>query len=296
MSVKKVFLTGGGGLLGQYLNISLSQKYDLLSIYNNNPGNALSFNSLKLDLKNKESVAKIFKEFSPDIVIHTAAVSRPEVVETMNHKEVYEINVGITKHLAELCRDSGAKLIYTSTDLVYAGYRGSMLTEESKIIPISLYAETKLMGEVKIRETFENHIILRTCLLFGMGMNHSSNNFHKMYFALKEGRKVNLFTDQYRTPLSLTEAARIIAELASTDAKNLTLNFGGKERVSRFELGEILCEEGGFEKKYLNPVKMDDIPGTYKVADVSLNCSKLENLGIKRLSIRESVQQVINRI
>jgi dTDP-4-dehydrorhamnose reductase len=35
-----------------------------------------------------------------------------------------------------------ATLIYTSTDVVYAGYRGSMLKEDAKLIPISLYAET----------------------------------------------------------------------------------------------------------------------------------------------------------
>jgi dTDP-4-dehydrorhamnose reductase len=116
-----------------------------------------------------------------------------------------------------------------------------------------------------------------------------------MYYALKEGRKVNLFTDQYRTPLSLFEASRIITELISKEVKKETLNFGGKERVSRFELGEILCEEAGFDKRLLNPLKMEEMPGAYKVADVSLNCDKLENIGIQRLSVRESVLQILRK-
>ncbi|MCK7523235.1 MAG: sugar nucleotide-binding protein [Ignavibacteriales bacterium] len=53
--------------------------------------------------------------------------------------------------MAELCEKFNSKLIYTSTDLVYAGYRGSMLKEDAKLIPVSLYAETKLMGEIKIQ-------------------------------------------------------------------------------------------------------------------------------------------------
>ena len=96
--------------------------------------------------------------------------------------------------------------------MVYAGYRGSMLKEDAKLIPVSLYAETKLMGEIKIQQTFDNYIILRTALLFGFGINHSKNHFHQMYMDLQQGKPVKLFTDQYRTPLSLIEAARIINE------------------------------------------------------------------------------------
>ena len=71
-----------------------------------------------------------------------------------------------------------------------------MLKEDAKLIPVSLYAETKLMGEIKIQETFENYLILRTALLFGLGMNHSKNHFHQMFMDLKQGKQVKLFTDQ----------------------------------------------------------------------------------------------------
>ncbi len=292
---KKILLTGGGGLLGQYLNLHLSSQ-NLLTLYYNNPGNCLQFNSAKLNLTDVDSIKKTFDDFKPDIVVHTAAVSRPEIAEKMDHKEVYSINVGVTHNLALLCAEYNSRLIYTSTDLVYAGYRGQMLKEDAKLIPVSLYAETKLMGEVKVKETFDNYIILRTCLLYGMGLNHSENNFHKMYFSLKNGKTVNLFTDQYRTPLSLFEAARIINKLCELDIKKETFNFGGKERVNRFELGEILCEESGLNKELLNPVKMKEIPGIYKVEDVSLNCDKLDNLGIKRLSVRESVREILKNL
>ena len=88
-----------------------------------------------------------------------------------------------------------------------------MLKEDAKLIPVSLYAETKLMGEIKIQQTFDNYIILRTALLFGFGLNHSQNHFQQMFMDLKQGKQVKLFEDQYRTPISLKEAARIFNEL-----------------------------------------------------------------------------------
>ncbi len=157
-------------------------------------------------------------------------------------KTVYETNVTSTENLAKLCKHNNTKLIYTSTDLVYAGYRGSLLKEDAKLIPISLYAETKLMGEEKIKSTFDNYIILRTALMFGFGLNGTSCFFHQMYDKIKAGEKVKLFHDQFRSPLSVLEAARIIKFLCESEVTGEMINFGGTERMSRYDLGLMLCK------------------------------------------------------
>ena len=185
-------------------------------------------------------------------------------------------------------------MVYTSTDLVYAGYRGSMLKEDAKIIPASLYAETKLMGEVKIQQTFDNYIILRTALLFGFGINHSKNHFHQMHKDLQQGKDVKLFTDQFRTPLSLIEASRIINEIVSNNIKSVVINFGGLERVSRYELGERFCEIAKFDKNLLTKITMDDVPEVIKVEDVSMNTDKLQSYGIKQKSLDEMILESLN--
>jgi dTDP-4-dehydrorhamnose reductase len=288
-----IIITGGSGLLGQYLNIELSKFHKIMTLYNNNIGNCNLYSSVKIDLKDYKKLGDIFADFKPQCVIHTAAISNVLKTKSIDSKVIYKTNVFATKNLAELCEKYSAKLIFTSTDLVYAGYRGSMLKENSKLIPLSLYAETKLMGEVKIQETFDNYIILRTALLYGFGLNHSTNHFQKTYYDLKNGNKVNLFTDQFRTPLSLPEAARIISELIKLDVKSEILNFGGLERVSRYELGEKLCEVAKFDKNLLNKIKMDDVPDLPKVEDVSMNTDRLAGLGIKRKTIDESIKEII---
>ena len=146
------------------------------------------------------------------------------------------------------------RLIYTSTDLVYAGYRGSMLNEDAKLIPVSLYAETKLMGEVKIQQTFDNYLILRVALLFGFGLNHSKNHFEEMFENLKNKKRIKLFYDQFRTPVSLNEITKVIDKLSKMDIKHEIINTGGKERVSRVELGELLCKVAGFDKSLIDKI------------------------------------------
>lgn len=290
----RILITGGSGLLGQYLNIEISKNHQILSLYNANVGNCKDYNSTKADITDSIELQNIFLGFKPDVVIHTAAISQPILPQNLTTKDVYKINVYTTKNIAELCDKYKAKLIYTSTDLVYAGYRGSMLKEDAKLVPITLYAETKLMGEIKIQQTFDNYIILRTALLFGLGMNHSINQFQKMFDDLKQNRQVKLFTDQFRTPLSLMEAARIINELISKEIKSGILNFGGVERVSRYELGEKLCQISRLDKSLLIKTKMDDVPEVTRVEDVSMNTEKLQSYGIKQKSLEEMIIDSIN--
>jgi dTDP-4-dehydrorhamnose reductase len=289
-----ILITGGSGLLGQYLNKSVSEKHNVLTIYNSNGGNCGLFNSEKVDITYKQKLELVFKSFKPSVIIHSAAITNPVIKQDQNRKDYFNVNVTATENIASLCERSEAKLIYISTDLVYAGYRGSMLKEDAKLIPASLYAETKLMGEIKIKETFENYLILRTALLYGFGLDHSRCHFHKMNDELKNGKPVILFSDQFRTPISLLEAAKIITKLAEMDVMSETVNLGGTERVSRYELGEILCSVAGYDKSLLQKINMDDIPELPKVEDVSLNTDKLNSLGFKQKSIEENILGIIS--
>ncbi|MDZ7626136.1 MAG: sugar nucleotide-binding protein [Ignavibacteriaceae bacterium] len=235
----------------------------------------------------------IFDTVKPEIVIHTAAITNPVPKENQSAKEYFDTNVTSTKSIAMLCEKYKARLIYISTDLVYAGYRGSFLKEDAKLIPASLYAETKLVGEMKVKESTENYLILRTALLYGIGLNHSRCHFQNMFDDLKNNKPVKLFTDQFRTPISLRDASRIITDLAGLDLKEETINLGGMERVSRYELGEILCSLAGFDKNLLQKITMDEIPNLPKVEDVSLNTEKLQSLGIKPRTIEENIREII---
>ena len=281
-------------MLGQYLNLELSRKHEILTQYNNNVGNCGKFNSIRFDITDYSRLEGAFSGFIPEIVIHTAAVSNPEKADLLPKDKVYDVNVNATAKIAELSSKFNARLIYLSTDLVYAGYRGSMLNEDAKLIPHSLYAETKLMGEVKIRETFDNYLILRTALQYGFGLNGTANNFHLAYGSLKNNKPVKLFTDQYRSPLSLLESARIIGLLAEKDIRKEMVNFAGAERLNRYEMIEILCEMAGLDKSLLIKTTMEEAGLEYKVRDVSLSTEKLLSFGINLLSYRDSIKQILS--
>ena len=296
MSSLKILITGGSGLLGQYLNIELAKQNEILTLYNQHPGNCVNYNSTKVDLINNELFNSVFLSFKPDVVIHTAAFTSPVIPPGIKTKDIYKINVKATNNIAQQCEKIGCKLIYFSTDLVYAGYRGSMLKEDAKLIPASLYAETKLVAENKIREVCDNYIILRTALLFGFGLHHSTCHFHQMYNNLKNGKRIKLFTNQFRTPLSLIDAGKMMSKLLKLEIKNETINFGGIDRVSRLELGEILCRLANFDDSLIDGISLSTVTEMPQVADVSMNTNKLQSYGIAPKGIEESMKDVVGSL
>jgi dTDP-4-dehydrorhamnose reductase len=126
-------------------------------------------------------------------------------------------------------------------------------------------------------------------------MNQAENFFNTMYRNLRAGKPVKLFTDQFRSPLSLHDAAQMMELIIEKDPENTIMNFCGSERISRYELGEHLCEAAGFDKNLLQPVSMDDMPELPKVEDVSLDITKLNSLGIHPKSVKDSIKEILDK-
>lgn len=291
----RVLITGGSGLLGQYLNEKISEENEILTLYNDNKGNCRNFNSLNADIRDWAKMSSYFNNFKPEAVVHTACYSRPEQCAKLSRDDVYLLNVEATELIAQLCNDFHAKLIYTSTDLVYESVKGGMLSEESNLNPLTLYAESKLMGELSVQKYSDNYIILRTALLIGFGKNHSRNNFHLTYDKLKENIKVNLFSDQYRTPLSLLDSADIINDLLKMNICNEVLNFGGADRVSRVDIGKALCEYFNFDASLINEISCKSVEGLPQVPDVSLNTDKLKRFGFSQKNFSDVIKQICDK-
>ena len=91
--MKKILITGGSGLLGQYLNLAASAKFKIHTTYKNNNGNCKNFTNSKVDILKEDEIKKIFGEFKPDIVIHTAAITNPVPKENQTAKEYFEFGV-----------------------------------------------------------------------------------------------------------------------------------------------------------------------------------------------------------
>lgn len=290
----KILISGGSGLLGTILNNILSEDNDILTLYNRHKGNCVRFRNAKCELTDFELLKEIFENFKPDIVVHLAGITSPEISDSMLYAEVQKINAEATKFISELCEKNSSRLIFASTDLVYDSNGNGMLHEYAKINPLSNYALTKYEAENGIKKISDNYIILRLSLQMGFGFPYVNCFFQNMYNKFRNHEKVNLFFDQYRTPISAIHTAEIISFFCNNDIKNLTVNCGGTERISRVGLGELLCDIAGFDKNLINPISLSDVKSVKPVKDVSLSSDLLKSFGLKIPTPEESIIRILS--
>ena len=185
----KILLTGETGQLGSDCRRILGDRFQVIS-----PG------SKELDITAEVAVDRMMKDVAPDIVINCAAFTRVDDCE-IERESAWKVNVEGPKNLAKASRNFNAKLIHISTDYVFDGLKRvpEPYVETDSTNPLSYYGLTKLEGEKAIRKITENHAILRTAWVYGIG----GKNFLKtmLKLALKDPQKeIKVVNDQFGSP------------------------------------------------------------------------------------------------
>lgn len=202
--MQKVLLIGSSGMLGSDLKIIFqsSSKIQLLAPIHSD-----------CDITNFDQVKKIINQFSPKVVINSAAYNFVDQAE--DHAiEAFQINAEGPKILAQLCQEKGIRLIHYSTDYVFDGTKKSPYVEKDLTHPLSIYGKSKEQGEQNIQNYCEDYLILRVAWLFG---SHGKNFIKTILKLAQEKEVISVVSDQVGCPTSTRDLAR--ATLFLTEEK-----------------------------------------------------------------------------
>ena len=178
--VSKVLVVGGAGYLGSILCRKLLKRgyqvrvldslmygdHGISDLYDNQ-----KFEFIKGDVRNIQTTMLAVRDV--DAAIHLAAIVG-DPASSLDPLKTIEINYLATKMLAEVCKYSQInRFLFASTCSVYGASTtpDTKIDEESKLNPVSLYAEMKLKSELGILELEDENFsptILRMATLFGL--------------------------------------------------------------------------------------------------------------------------------
>jgi dTDP-4-dehydrorhamnose reductase len=147
MKKQKILVTGGDGRFAKILK----HKNFKLKLYfaSKKECNILSLSSLE----------NIIKRIKPNIVLHTAGLSRPMDLHEKDINRSIDLNIIGTSNLVKICNKFNVKIIYFSTSYVYEGLVGNY-KETDPVKPFNNYGLSKLGGECAVR-MYKNSLVLR---------------------------------------------------------------------------------------------------------------------------------------
>lgn len=143
-----VLVTGGAGFFGGILKRHLLANHWRVTSIDRVPDPSWHPNLTKVqgDLRDPVLLNSVFRDACYDAVFHCAAVLAHGM--SVDEQDLWTSNVQATRMLAEACRAHGVpKLIFTSTNCLWAHNAGHPVSEEEPAAPAEIYGRSKLAAE-----------------------------------------------------------------------------------------------------------------------------------------------------
>ena len=211
--MSKVLVTGGAGYIGAHVAAELLKSGYSIRIYDDF-SNGLH---RRVDGKFRDIVdgdmldrVKLLAALDGiDAVIHLAA--KKAVEESVKDPlKYYENNVGGTLNLLGAMAAKGVKqLVYSSSAAVYSPNDKEAVLEDDPTAPLSPYGASKLLSEQLISSVGSAELISNISLRYfnvvgsniaEFGDNSKDNLVPKVFLALKNGKRPQIYGSDYPTP------------------------------------------------------------------------------------------------
>ena len=212
---------------------------------------------------NEDAIKQLVDTVSPDVIIHTAAISDIPACEK-NPEGSYHANVEIPVWLAK----TGVKLVAFSTDQVYSGCNGNGPYTEEVAAPANLYARHKLEMEQRTLEVNPEAVLLRATWMYDMPMYGVANRGNFLMNMLRS-KELSFSSIQHRAVTYVREVARHIMQAASLPGG--VYNYGSENDLTMMDTALWL-------KKALSlPVTLHDAGPRH---NLWMDCARAKNNGI----------------
>jgi dTDP-4-dehydrorhamnose reductase len=249
----KILVTGASGLLGLNLCLENWDSHTLLGLDRGKLANT-PFELIHADLDDPAAASRLIDTAKPDAVIHTAALANLEKCEADPQGARY-LNAEVPGILAESAARASVRFIHISTDAVFDGTKDGIYTESDTPNPLSVYAQTKLLGEQNALSANPAAAVARVNF-FGWSLSGTRSLSEFFYNKLSAGQPANGFTDVYFCPMFVNDLAATLLRMLDKGLSGL-YHVVGSEALSKYEFGVRIARQFGFDEGLIRPMSVE---------------------------------------
>ncbi len=258
MKSEKVLVFGSSGMLGSYFSNMLEQKGYKVVKNDKSAGG--------IDITDEKLVRESIEEIKPDFVVNCAAYTNVEKAEE-ERDLAFKVNADAPKYMAYVCRDINIPFVHISTDYVFGDDKKDGYTEEYfHFNPLNVYGQSKLQGELNVRNVNLNSYIFRTSWLFGP---NATNFIDKITRYAKELGELKVVTDEIGCPTYVKDLSEGILLALNGDILPGIYHLCSSNSLSRYEFAKEILSIQNISVP-VHKCKLEDFPRKAKVPHISI--------------------------
>ncbi len=241
----KILITGANGMVAKAaINYCTSIGDEIIALTRQ-----------ELDIADTKQVGEIFSREKPDAVINCAAYTNVDGAET-KQEICYLANAVGVENLALAAKKIDCAFITISTDFVFDGTKKDFYTQRDTPNPQSVYAKSKLDGEIRARNAYARSVIVRSGWIYG---DDGTNFLSVMPQLLADGKHIKAIADSYGTPTFAGDLAKRLRELAELDLPAIYHVTNAGEGTTYADFARKVCELKGFDENLVENVLTENL-------------------------------------
>ena len=276
--MKKIFVTGSNGLLGQATVRLFRQHYEIFGCdLSKEAVEDLSdpYKYFQLDLTDRNAVNRVLNEVKPDVIINTAAFTNVDRCESEN-EACWSGNVRSVENILEACSTFSPVFVQISTDYVFDG-TSPPYRETATPKPLGYYGLSKFAAEKVLRSSKLEYIIARTMILFGIGKQVRLNFATWVIDQLVRKNRIRVVNDQVGNPTYTDDLAEAILRLLQKEEYGL-FHIAGNEVCNRYEFACKIADVFNLDRSLIEEIKTIELgQKALRPMNSSFILEKLEN-------------------
>jgi dTDP-4-dehydrorhamnose reductase len=220
----KLVIIGGKGQVGQEFKKHVSSE------------NLVLLGHEDIEIADYASVMSCLENHEMDAIINLAAFHNTDLCE-VDRSKAFLVNAIGAHNVARVAFELKRKVVFFSTDYVFGldSQRDEPYIESDPVAPLNVYGSSKVAGELLVRASNENHLIIRTSSLYGVVTSKKGWTFPEMiYRKARNAEPLKVVTDKIMSPTYANEMVRATLDFLENDAVG-TVHIAGGGQCSWYE-------------------------------------------------------------
>lgn len=271
-----IWVTGCKGFLGREIVKRLKATYNCTVVGTDK----------ELMVTDPERIDAFAQDLRPDVVINCAGISRA-VTDLSNRIHAYEVNALGARNVALAANNVGALMVQISTDDVFPVRMAEPANEFDTPHPETPYGKSKRAGEVMVRDTTPNHLIIRSSWVYSIDGGQVKDALD----AAAAGKTLVARTDQLASPTSISTYVDFLIKAINRKATGV-LHVTSRGMASRYEFLSHVLNICGYDANTILVPESDLVTAE----QVELESLMLEMFGAELPTWQDDVESYFKEV